>query len=180
MIHVDSALAEKLYAFEPSASEWRLIIRPTNTRAQMSLVQNVIQAIRSIDASRGEKNIHLYLPSLVDVLLLTDDDVLFMVGGKTGVADIYLWDTPLFTGPLNSSQVRNTRFDMFVFSEGSRQSTARKKLDLKAIEAQIENLRARLANPSFVNKAPAQVIDGARKQLSQLEEIFERECRTEN
>ena len=42
--------------------------------------------------------------------------------------------------------------------------------DLAEVEATLERVRARLANPGFVEKAPAAVVEGARRQLAELEE----------
>lgn len=41
--------------------------------------------------------------------------------------------------------------------------------DLKKIEAEAQSIRGRLENPNFVNKAPAEVVEGARNSLAELE-----------
>jgi valyl-tRNA synthetase len=41
--------------------------------------------------------------------------------------------------------------------------------DLKKIETEIQSLSGRLNNPNFVNKAPAEVVEGARASLAELE-----------
>ncbi|MCL6433023.1 MAG: valine--tRNA ligase [Leptolyngbyaceae cyanobacterium HOT.MB2.61] len=45
--------------------------------------------------------------------------------------------------------------------------------DLKKIEAEIQSLNGRLNNPNFVNKAPTDVVEGARASLAELEKQAE-------
>ncbi|MGI6611248.1 MAG: valine--tRNA ligase [Limnochordia bacterium] len=47
---------------------------------------------------------------------------------------------------------------------------ARLQKELAEVDEHLARTRARLSNPGFVNKAPAQVVEGARRQLSDLEE----------
>jgi valyl-tRNA synthetase len=43
------------------------------------------------------------------------------------------------------------------------------RAELAEVEATLERVRARLANPGFTEKAPAAVVEGARRQLAELE-----------
>ena len=46
--------------------------------------------------------------------------------------------------------------------------------ELAEVEANLERVRSRLGNPGFTEKAPPAVIDGARRQLAELEARRER------
>ena len=46
----------------------------------------------------------------------------------------------------------------------------RAEKELEEVVATLERVRTRLANPGFSDKAPAAVVEGARKQLAELEE----------
>ena len=46
----------------------------------------------------------------------------------------------------------------------------RARAELAEVEANLERVRARLANPGFTDKAPAAVVEGARRQLVELEQ----------
>jgi valyl-tRNA synthetase len=48
--------------------------------------------------------------------------------------------------------------------------TGRASVELADVEANLERVRARLANPGFTDKAPAAVVEGARRQLVELEQ----------
>ena len=50
---------------------------------------------------------------------------------------------------------------------------AKLEKDLKKIEAEIQSLKGRLNNPGFVNKAPAEVVEGARAALAEAEQQAE-------
>ncbi|WP_017327529.1 valine--tRNA ligase [Synechococcus sp. PCC 7336] len=50
---------------------------------------------------------------------------------------------------------------------------AKLEKDLGKIEAEMKGIRARLDNPNFVNKAPADVVEGNRKALAELEKQAE-------
>jgi valyl-tRNA synthetase len=45
--------------------------------------------------------------------------------------------------------------------------------DLKRVETEIQSLSGRLGNPGFVNKAPADVVEGARATLAEAEKQAE-------
>jgi valyl-tRNA synthetase len=57
------------------------------------------------------------------------------------------------------------------FSQAIGQSIdpARARVELGEVEATLERVRARLATPGFTDKAPAAVVEGARRQLAELE-----------
>ena len=50
----------------------------------------------------------------------------------------------------------------------------RLRAELAEVEAQLERVRARLAHPGFTGKAPPAVVDGARRQLEELEQRRDR------
>ncbi|KAB2964589.1 MAG: valine--tRNA ligase [Thermoanaerobaculia bacterium] len=52
--------------------------------------------------------------------------------------------------------------------------SAKVAAELAEIEALVERVRSRLANPGFADKAPAAVVEGARRQLAELEERRQR------
>jgi valyl-tRNA synthetase len=45
----------------------------------------------------------------------------------------------------------------------------KRRAEQAEVQAQIERVRSRLANPGFTDKAPPTVVAGARKQLADLE-----------
>jgi len=47
---------------------------------------------------------------------------------------------------------------------------ARLKKELEEVLGELERARARLANPGFVEKAPAHVVEGARARVRELED----------
>ena len=54
--------------------------------------------------------------------------------------------------------------------EGRSDDPEKLREELTEVEANLERVRARLANPGFAAKAPAAVVEGARRQLAELEE----------
>lgn len=50
---------------------------------------------------------------------------------------------------------------------------AKLEKDLKKIEGETQSLKGRLGNPGFVNKAPAEVVEGAKSALAELEKQAE-------
>ena len=58
--------------------------------------------------------------------------------------------------------------------ETRRLDRARLERELETAEGRLVATRARLADPSFVGKAPAAIVDGARQQESELADLTDR------
>jgi valyl-tRNA synthetase len=81
-------------------------------------------------------------------------------------------------GPVKKHLVRGIPISISFESEATGEADAsrveRLQADLAEVEEQLERVRARLANPGFTGKAPPAVVEGARRQLEELEQRRDR------
>ncbi len=105
-------------------------------------------------------------PLLVDYL--RSPELLTLLGSLCRVTRIEAGPPP---GAAGHRHVRQGVSFTPVFEQAAaRVDSAKVAAELAEVEALVERVRSRLANPGFADKAPAAVVEGARRQLAELEE----------
>ncbi|WP_421656572.1 valine--tRNA ligase [Leptothermofonsia sp. ETS-13] len=155
----------------------RTLIDP-DLEQQFELLINTIRTIRNLRAEAEVK------PGVkVEIILQSESDRerQILTQGKTYIQDLAkvatlsITSTPpvetskMFAGVVGTVQVLMPLAGVVDIDA----LCAKLEKDLKKIETEIQSLSSRLTNPNFVNKAPTDVVEGARASLKELEKQAE-------
>jgi valyl-tRNA synthetase len=143
--------------------------------AQMNFLKDLIVTVRGLrkDLSVPEKEfvpIRVYADSAFSNLVETNEDILHKLARINNVV--------LSTAPLTGEAVRSTSsFDVAVIYERQIDAAAeRERLnkDLAKYDKGLQAAEKQLNNPGFVEKAPAHIIDGLKKQAAETRALKEK------
>lgn len=153
----------------PEADETQI---DADLEEQFKLLFGVIRTIRNLRAEAGVKP-SMAIATILQSERLEERDII--KNGQTyiqdlaKVSDLTISEAApkekMFAGVFGTVQVL-VPLDGIVDVDGLRNKLEK---DLGKIEAEIKSVRGRLSNPGFVNKAPANVVQGARDALAEAE-----------
>lgn len=139
----------------------------SNTLGDVSRIRELITHLRALKAERhlsnNKKVEFLFIGNESDEKMVQENEssILAMVGG----AALKKTDTAPSGLPASITPLGTFFLDL---SSGVDLESERKRLtkDSKSLEGIIRGIETKLSNPSFVDKAPEQVVAGAKKQLA--------------
>jgi valyl-tRNA synthetase len=136
-----------------------LVVR--NERADRQLAPRTEAVLHAVSRPEGQE------PAIRRAEFLASRQGLSLLWSLCTVSAVMLEPPPIGSGP---SHVRSLIELTPVFTtKGSMIDEARRAGELAEVDANLERVRARLGNPGFTDKAPPNVIEGARRQLAELE-----------
>ncbi len=146
---------------------------------EMAIVQDMIQSVRNIRAEIADIKAQPRIKTAVDVF--ADHDIQQLVQRNraalerlANVSEIAFVGESLAKAPLARS---TARFDVRVLYEQKVDVAAeRERLtrESKKLETEFANNQRQLGNENFLNKAPAQVVDGLRRREGELKSLLEK------
>ncbi|MEO8277226.1 MAG: valine--tRNA ligase [Thermoanaerobaculia bacterium] len=165
-----------LAAYPDAALAWRL---SAAEGLEISLLREVVTIARNDRADRKlthRAKADLYIraakPGAQEAVVermgfLQSETVLTLLRSIAGMKQVISGPAP--AGALHKHILENVEMTLVFDVEAAPVDLAKLQLELDKVEANISNVRAKLESESFTAKAPAAVVEGARRNLAALE-----------